>query len=233
MRGGGQAVNDFDYEVKERKNLANQAKYRKRGSRSRKCSLPSDSLTAAQIKKMNGECEVYKIGQRIPWKEFKSYPIEMQIKYLEWMRDNLHATRGMIVEALGCANGTIYAYAKNTLGRTDLWHRSIPEAKKKPFRKWLEESTVAVAEEQAKQEEKPIKKTAKKPSELIIPVFNVISGGNLHLSGSAAEIGQSIWRIFGEARLVMDITFCVDQDKEENEALTEVENEELAQGDPA
>ena len=205
-------MKDFDYEVKERKKIANQAKYRKNGRKSKKCSLPSDSLTPAQIKKMNGECKVYKIGQPISFNEFKSYPVEMQIKYLEWMRDNLGANRQMIVETLGISNGYIYTYAKSALGRTDLWRRQATEQNKKLFRKWLKGSTNAVVKEQPKQEEK---KPIEKADKMVIPVFNVISCGELHLSGSAAEIGQTIWRIFGEARLEMDITFSVEQKKEE------------------
>lgn len=38
-------MTDFDYDVKQRRELARAAKYRKRGSKSKKCTLPSDYLT--------------------------------------------------------------------------------------------------------------------------------------------------------------------------------------------
>ena len=42
-------MRDFDYEVLQRKRIAQQAKHKKKGSKTCKCSLPSDYLTAKQI----------------------------------------------------------------------------------------------------------------------------------------------------------------------------------------
>ena len=48
-------MDDFTYDCWQKKQLAQQARHRKRGSKSRKCSLPSDNLTKKQWKERNGK----------------------------------------------------------------------------------------------------------------------------------------------------------------------------------
>lgn len=49
-------MNDFDYDIVQKKRLVASARKQKCGSKSKKCSLPSDNLTAAQLKAKNGLC---------------------------------------------------------------------------------------------------------------------------------------------------------------------------------
>lgn len=219
-------MTDFDYEVKERRNLAGQAKNRKRGSRSKKCTLPSDNLTLAEIRKKNGAISVYKIGKPISWDEFKSYPNNIQREYLEWIRDNLNANPALTANMFDVAANTQWAYFKSN-GLLGILPRGQKEAVVVEFIKWLKANRETPVELKPEPEKKH--ETVRKPKDVVIPVFNVISCGELHLSGSAAEIGQSIWRIFGEAKLEMDITFSVSvepkTDVVDEKNLPEVENE--------
>ena len=59
-------MNDFDFENMQKKRIAQGARHRVCGSKSRKCSLPSDLLTAAQKRKLNGPVERYDMGKPIP-----------------------------------------------------------------------------------------------------------------------------------------------------------------------
>ena len=52
-------MNDFDFDVLQKKRIARGAYHRKNGSKSKRCTLPSDYLTAAEKRKLNGEVMDY------------------------------------------------------------------------------------------------------------------------------------------------------------------------------
>lgn len=99
-------MNDFDYEVRQRKNLANQAKYRKNG-RSKKCSLPSDRLTKAQLERKNGKIMTYHLGKPMKWAEFKYMPVEYQKEYLVNLHLKYGATQTDLAAMFGIAPGSL------------------------------------------------------------------------------------------------------------------------------
>lgn len=90
-------MNDFDYDALQKKRIAAGARHMKRGSRSKRCSLPSDNLTPAQLKRRNGPVSTYKLDAPMRWDDFKSMPVDLQKKYLT----NLVETYGATNEMLG------------------------------------------------------------------------------------------------------------------------------------
>lgn len=76
----------------ERKKIANNVYSRKRGSRSKKCTLPSDNLTAGQIKKRNGEMMQYNLSKPMSWLTFKSMPEDLKREYILKLK-NKHGAR--------------------------------------------------------------------------------------------------------------------------------------------
>ena len=74
-------MNDFDYDVLQKKRTAAGARHMKRGSRSKRCSLPSDNLTPAQLKRRNGPVSTYKLDAPMRWDDFKAMPVD-----LRWQR---------------------------------------------------------------------------------------------------------------------------------------------------
>ena len=90
-------MNDFDYDVLQKKRTAAGARHMKRGSRSKRCSLPSDNLTPAQLKRRNGPVSTYKLDEPMGWDDFKSMPVDLQKQYLT----NLVETYGATNEMLG------------------------------------------------------------------------------------------------------------------------------------
>ena len=106
-------MNDFDYEVLQRKRLASQAKYRKNGSKSKKCSLPSDGMTLKQWKERNGEVMTYNLNEPMEWKSFKKLPVDIQRLYLENLRDNYGANAKVVAEKLfGITPNAFSAYTR-------------------------------------------------------------------------------------------------------------------------
>ena len=90
-------MNDFDYDVLQKKRIAAGARHMKRGSRSKRCSLPSDNLTPAQLKRRNGPVSTYKLDEPMRWDDFKAMPVDLQKQYLT----NLVETYGATNEMLG------------------------------------------------------------------------------------------------------------------------------------
>lgn len=83
-------MNDFDYDVMQKKRLArnqfHNAKYKHGG-----CHLPHENLTPAQMKRRNGPMMTYSMNQPMSWNEFKCMPHDLQQQYL----DGLHARFGV------------------------------------------------------------------------------------------------------------------------------------------
>ena len=89
-------MNDFDYDALQKKRIAAGARHMKRGSRSKRCSLPSDNLTPAQLKRRNGPVSTYKLDAPMRWDDFKSMPDDLQKQYLEGLMKTYGATDAMI-----------------------------------------------------------------------------------------------------------------------------------------
>ena len=90
-------MNDFDYDALQKKRIAAGARHMRRGSRSKRCSLPSDHLTPAQLKRRNGPVSTYKLDEPMRWDDFKAMPVDLQKQYLT----NLVETYGATNEMLG------------------------------------------------------------------------------------------------------------------------------------
>lgn len=89
-------MNDFDYDIVQKKRVARGAfahVNRKRG----KCRLPSDYLTAAQKREMNGKMKTYNATRPMPWEDFKAMPDDIKREYLRNMQSlaavQLHTLR--------------------------------------------------------------------------------------------------------------------------------------------
>lgn len=90
-------MNDFDYDVMQKKRIAASARRRVCGSKSRYCGLPSDHLTPAQIKARSGPVMTYAMNQPMSWRDFKAMPLDLQQTYL----DSLHKRFGCGASNIG------------------------------------------------------------------------------------------------------------------------------------
>ena len=86
-------MNDVEFilkeDIKEKKQAGRGYYHKKNGSKSKKCHLPSDSLSKKEIEKMNGECKVYNFNKLMSYSNFCAMPVDLQIKYLETLRVKL------------------------------------------------------------------------------------------------------------------------------------------------
>lgn len=206
----------FVEDLREKKVLARNSKYRKCGSKSKKCTTPSDYLTPAQKRKMNGAVSVYQIGKPITWSEFKSYPLEMQQKWLDAFVEKFEcSTKGMAIVFnlhptsinLHCKNKDLKINAKGVFN----------EKKGDAIRAWIaeksdEEKLNAIVDELKKVAEP---KSVEEPKKVEAPAaaqtyfVNTLQNGSMRLSGTSSEIFQTLFGIFREARLSVSIDFEV------------------------
>lgn len=125
-------MNDFDYDIVQKKRVARGAfahVNRKRG----KCRLPSDYLTAAQKKEMNGAVKTYNITRPMPLDEFKGMTDDLQREYLRNMQSCGWAAT-YLADEMGCCSATIREYGEK-LGvpfvrggrNLDLWQKKLSE----------------------------------------------------------------------------------------------------------
>lgn len=69
--------------------------------------FPSDYLTKKERNKMNGEVKSYKINQPITYKEFKSYPDDIKIEYIQNLRKKFDVPDTAISEMFGLSSHAI------------------------------------------------------------------------------------------------------------------------------
>lgn len=90
----------FNQTNRERKGMANGAKKRVSGAKSKKCSLPSDNLTPAQLRKLSGPVREYNITKPMSWEQFKEMPKDLQEAYLRYLHQRFGASQKAISEVL-------------------------------------------------------------------------------------------------------------------------------------
>lgn len=98
-------MNDFDYDALQKKRVACGAKHRVRAKRG--CRLPSDSLTAAQKRRLNGEVKTYNMNAPMAWAEFKEMPDDLKVTYLNHLADEYQASQKMIAGMFGIHPATM------------------------------------------------------------------------------------------------------------------------------
>ena len=103
----------FNDDVREKKALANQARYRKRGGASKKCILSSDSLTHRQWIERCGKIVTYNFGKPILWKDFRKLPVHTQKEYLLNLIDKYQTTASDLAKMFGITPQTVTKYCGN------------------------------------------------------------------------------------------------------------------------
>ena len=87
-------MHDFDYDAMQKKRIARGASHMKRKRKG--CSLPSDNLTAAQKRRLNGPVSTYKLDEPMSWESFKAMPEDLQKQYILRLQENYGANDEMI-----------------------------------------------------------------------------------------------------------------------------------------
>lgn len=80
---------------------------RKRGSKSKSCSLPSDRLTEKQKKELSGEVKTYNLSVRLSYAEFKQMPPDLMSEYVNRLVSTYGANFSDIAQSMGITRETL------------------------------------------------------------------------------------------------------------------------------
>lgn len=101
-------MTEFDYEVLQRKRLAGQARYKKNGSKSKKCPLTTDNMTRKQWIERCGDVMSFQIGKPMKWVEFCSLPKDLKEEYINNLIEKYSINAKILSAMFGVAPVTIY-----------------------------------------------------------------------------------------------------------------------------
>lgn len=139
-------MTDFDFDCLERKRISYGARHRKRGSKSRACSLPSDYLTKKQWKERNGPCMTMNLNKPMRWEEFKNLSDGMQSEYLQHITDTFKVGRSKIASDLfGCTSDTLKKYV-DSRGLDVVFHSASGSKPRDQVEAWREFLGITVCE---------------------------------------------------------------------------------------
>ncbi len=139
-------MNDFDFDVKEKKRIAAGARARKCGSKSKRCTLPSDYLTAKQKKGLNGKMKTYNLSAPMTYGEFKNMPKDLQKEYLTKLYLDWRISFVEISKMFRCSPETVRKACSNLgISTSKRSHRASYEQMQNWYR-WLNENRVVSGE---------------------------------------------------------------------------------------
>lgn len=101
------ATYTFLQDVRSRKATARSAKHRVCGSKSKKCALPSDSMTHAQWKRRNSPVLTYNLNRPMTFPQFKALPENIQKAYLINLLENYNASNIDIAKMFGISGVSV------------------------------------------------------------------------------------------------------------------------------
>ena len=223
-------MNDFDFDVMTKKRIARGAAARKCGSKSRRCTLPSDYLTDAQKKARNGKMSTYNLSKPMTYEQFKLMPRDLQREYLLKLRNDMHASTRVIAQMLGCSYETVRVVIRNLGINTDGKKMYMNLDQLMRWNNWLSgdaaNTPVAVTEPETETETEAeaetISAAAEETEDASAPVNNDASteeikcaallGGKLNLRGTASEILSRLAIVFdaeSDAQMFVSVKFSV------------------------
>ena len=91
-------MNDFEFDCLQKKRLAQRAKYRKRGSKSKKCPMSTDHMTKKQWIERCGKIVTIKMDSPVSWASFKELSKQTQEEYLKNLMEKYHINASSLAE---------------------------------------------------------------------------------------------------------------------------------------
>lgn len=106
-------MTEFEYDCYKKKSVAHSAMRRKCGSKSKKCSLPSDHMTKKQWNERCGAVVSYNVGRPIKWAEFTKLPKDLKEEYMNNLIEKYSANARTMADVFGVSVATVFRVVKN------------------------------------------------------------------------------------------------------------------------
>lgn len=120
---------------RERKAMANGARHRVIGSRSRKVTLPSDNLTAKQRKELNSAVSTYTMNEPHTIKQLRTWPTDVRREYMARIIDTFKPENRDLALMLGVGHATTASKFVAELGLSNRKLANVDD--KVAFQSWL------------------------------------------------------------------------------------------------
>ena len=111
-------------DIAEKKKTGYGSKHKKNGSKSKKCTLPSDYLTRKERLAMNSEAVSWCLNDFYTYNDFKKMPSDIQVMYLQGLTDKYKVGSSAISMVLfGLTEKALYDYlSRHNLLDAIHWH---------------------------------------------------------------------------------------------------------------
>ena len=106
-------MTEFEYDCYKKKSVAHSAMRRKCGSKSKKCSLPSDHMTKKQWNERCGAVVSYNVGRPIKWAEFTKLPKDLKEEYMNNLIEKYSANARTMADVFGVSVATVFRVVKS------------------------------------------------------------------------------------------------------------------------
>lgn len=193
----------YNTDIKDRKRTASGARAKKGGSRSRRCSLPSDNLSEAQRRKLNSSVFSIKINQPMDYALLKTLTPTLQFLYLSHLIDEHKSRRVDLCSMLGVAPCTFHRLQQGLPGKLAWKYK-----KKKPAPEWeafmatgYQTESIPPILPKAPQEAV----TAQEPSSVVSPP--VVLSGSVTVRCTASHVLDALLRLIDDPE--REYTFTV------------------------
>ena len=105
-------MNDFEYDSYLKKNIANSARRRKIGSKSKSCHLSTDYMTHKEWKERCGSIMSYNIGKPMNWNEFCRLPKDLKEEYINTLIEKYSVNIRYLSDMFGVSPATLSRLVK-------------------------------------------------------------------------------------------------------------------------
>lgn len=179
--------------------------------------LPSDNMTAKELKAMNGEVKAYRLNEPMTWQEFKAMPDDIKVTYIKLLREKFGVPDCKVADMMGVHKCVMSGEIK----RIGLGHGE----KHGGYRSWDQEGFLAWrtgAAEKRKEGTEDGKASLEEICELVPcePVIQVLpvceekkraipDTGNVTFEGMAEDVLNTLGVLLGGARVHISITWDV------------------------
>ena len=211
----------FNQTSKERKALVPSAMKRTNGSKSHRCTLPSDLLTPAQQRKLNGPVRKYSLSEPMGWESFKAMPKDLQAEYLADLYERFGVGSSTISRLLfGLSHSGLSAHCISSGIKYPTVRGRISPKTLEVFRAWVSgDLNITEPDDLLTDTTEPVESVESVESvssvEPDIPTTrNTLTLATLHMAGTAEDVLATLRNFLTcEGRVELEVTINF---KEEN-----------------
>lgn len=199
----------FHSQSRDTKRIARGSYAKRGGSRSKSCRLPSDNLTQAQKKKLNGEVVVINMTEKKTWKQVLKMPRDLAVEYLTELKVKHNGRNKDIAEYLGTTTKCLSWFINQNCPELKMGARGH-----EPSKEWLKfigaDSITSDDEIEKPDDEIEVKPEPEQPvvkkEPSVIPKCNVMSG-TLRFEGLPGIAFTKAMQILGNENYNLTIIF--------------------------